>query len=427
MRRAPPGVAGMMQTTVIRPVSARHRPTPLRRLPGMRATLWTLALLAAAANSDSRAETQPPPPVLPAETSDVAVLPPAGPHRLFVMGWTTGGANVVDGDSKDLSVLGLVPISEGGLLALSHDADRIFVAETFYSHGNRGTREDVLSIYDGRSLALLEEIPIPGRLQVVAKPHVFEVSEDGRLAYVYDMVPTSSVHVIDLQEAKVLPSVYLPGCALAFPYGPRGFGTICGDGTVGAVQVPESGATAKAVFSKPFFDANSDPLFESSVIDKSSGEAWFMTFTGKVFPAHLAAGAAPVIGKPWSVSEAAGLPPVGTGVQELAWRPGGGGRVLALHRATKRLFVLMHPGNYWTHKVAGTEVWVLDATRQALIRRIRLEAPARGIAVSQDASPLLYAMSDEGSEGELAVIDASTGEKLRKRKLPGGFAWVPGD
>ncbi len=190
------------------------------------------------------------------------------------------------------------------------------------------------------------------------------------------------------------------------------------------MQVPESGE-AKAVFSKPFFDANGDPLFESSVVDKSSGAAWFLTFTGKVFPAQLAGGP-PVIGKPWSISEAAGFPQAGTGVQELAWRPGGGGRILALHRATKRLFVLMHPGNYWTHKEAGTEIWVLDAARQTLLRRIRLESPARSIVVSQDASPLLFAVADaEG--GGLAVIDASTGETLRKRMLPGDFAWATGD
>jgi len=65
---------------------------------------------------------------LAAETSDVATLPPAGPHWAFVMAALSSGANVVDADSKDLKVLGLVPINRNGLLALSRDASRaVFV------------------------------------------------------------------------------------------------------------------------------------------------------------------------------------------------------------------------------------------------------------------------------------------------------------
>jgi len=360
-------------------------------------------------------------PVLPAETSDVAVLPPPGPHRVLVMAdFSATGANIIDADNEGLGVLGQVPMDRGGLMALSSDASRIFVIETFYSHGNRGTREDVLAIYDGRTLNLLKEVVLPGRLLVTPRPQVFDVSEDGRLAYVYDMIPASGVHVVDLERGQLLTTADLPGCALAFPYGARGFASICGDGTIATVQVPDSG-TPHATFSRPFFEPNSDPLFDSSVNDRSTGEAWFLTYSGQVFPAKLAT--PPTIGKPWSITVAAGLARTGTGVQELAWRPGGFGQVLALHRATKRLYVLMHPGNYWTHKESGTEVWVLDTAQQTLVRRIPLEAPAQSIAVSQGANPLLYTMSkDDG----FAVLDATTGKQLRKRKLSGVLAYVPG-
>lgn len=357
-----------------------------------------------------------------AETSDVTTLPAAGPHRVFVMSGfdAAPGTSILDADSDELRTQGTVPVAMYGSMALSRDAERIFVLETFYSRGNRGTREDVLAVYDGRTLNLLKDIVLPGRLVVVPKPAIFDVSEDGRLVYVYDMLPASGVHVVDVEQGKVVTTVDLPGCALAYPYGARGFASICGDGTVAAVQVPETG-DAKAVFSKPFFDANLDPLFEASVIDKTSAQAWFLSFSGKIFPVRF--GDAPAMGKPWSLSVAAGLPPVGTGVQELAWRPGGSGHVMALHRASKRLFVLMHTGNHWTHKVPGTEVWVFDTDRQALVRRIMLGAPAQSIAVSQDASPQLYVL---GKEGEFAVMDATTGETLRKRRLSGQMAWAPG-
>jgi methylamine dehydrogenase heavy chain len=361
------------------------------------------------------------PAVLAAETSDVAVLPPMGPHRVLVQGdLSANGANVIDADSDSLGVLGQVPLSSGGLMALSGDASRIFVIETFYSRGNRGTREDVLAVYDGQTLNLLKEVVLPGRLLVTPRPQVFDVSEDGRIAYVYDMIPASGVHAVDLDRGQLLATTDLPGCALAFPYGARGFASICGDGTIATVQVPASGA-AQAAFSRAFFQPSADPLFESSVNDRSTGEAWFLTYSGQLFPAKLAA--APTVGKPWSISVAAGFAQTGTGVQELAWRPGGSGRVLSLHRASKRLYVLMHTGNYWTHKAAGTEVWVLDAARQTLVKRIRLETPAQSIAVSQDANPLLYVMSDDD---EFAVLDAATGETLRKRKLSGILALVPG-
>jgi methylamine dehydrogenase heavy chain len=334
--------------------------------------------------------------------------------------FSSSGANVIDADNDGLGVLGQVPVSRDGLMALSGDASRIFVIETFYSRGNRGTREDVLAIYDGQTLNLLKEVVLPGRLLVTPHPQVFDVSEDGRLAYVYDMIPASGVHVVDLERGQLLTTADLPGCALALPYGARGFASICGDGTIATVQVPDSG-TPRAVFSRPFFQPNSDPLFESSVNDRATGEAWFLTYSGQLFPAKLAA--SPTIGKPWSITVAAGLPQAGTGVQELAWRPGGAGQVLALHRATKRLYVLMHAGNYWTHKESGTEVWVLDTAQQTLVRRIPLETPAQSIAVSQGANPLLYTMSKDGG---FAVLNATTGNPLRKRKLSGILAWVPG-
>lgn len=371
--------------------------------------------------ASTQAQTAASPP-LPAETSDVAVLSPAGPHRVFIMqGGKSSGAVVIDADDDKLNVLGLVPVESPGIMAVSRDAGRIFVVETFYSRGNRGTREDVLAVYDGQTLNLLHDIPIPGRLLVVPKPNLFELSDDDRLAYIYDMIPASRVHVVDLQENKVLASVDVPGCALVLPYGPRSFATICGDGTVGTAEVSSTGTT-EVKFTKPFFDANLDPLFEASVVDRSSGAAWFMSYSGKIFPAKL--GATATIGKAWSVGAAAGLPVAGTGVQELAWRPGGSGRQLALHRELKRLYVLMHTGNHWTHKAPGTEVWVLDAVRQTLIKRITLEQPAQGIAVSQDPSPLLYAL---GEGEEVAVLDATTGAKLRKRKMHSSLAWVPGN
>jgi methylamine dehydrogenase heavy chain len=141
------------------------------------------------------------------------------------------------------------------------------------------------------------------------------------------------------------------------------------------------------------------------------------------------------VNPPWSIQKAAGLAPAGTGTQELAWRPGGS-QMAAYHKASGKLFVLMHPGNYWTHKHGGTEVWVLDTKTHALVSRFPLRAvPSSGLGddavpyyvdmgVSQDAKPLLYLLNDDGND---VVLDATSGEQLRKIEFAGGNSVsVPG-
>jgi methylamine dehydrogenase heavy chain len=361
-------------------------------------------------------------PPLPLEQSDTAVLPPSNPHRFFLLNaFGSGLTTIIDGDDAGLRTIGTVPGAWNGIISLSHTADKIYVAETYWSHGNRGQRADMLTVYDGTTLKMDREIALPGRFIVNPKTQQLATSDDGELGYVYDMVPASAIHVVDLVEGKLLTSVDIPGCALAYAYGKRSFATVCGDGTIGVVTVPPTG-TAKAVFSKPFFKANEDPVFDNSVVDRTTGEGWLMTYSGHIFPVQL--GATAVVGKPWSITVAAGMPDTGTGVQELAWRPGGA-EMLALHRADRQLYVLMHPGNYWTQKANGTEVWVLDGERHTLIRRIKLDDPGYGIIVTQDEKPLLFVIGS-GWSGTITAYDATTGEKLRWRTLRGIFGLAPG-
>jgi methylamine dehydrogenase heavy chain len=383
-------------------------------------TMMTAALLSASVAPAQPAAQKP---ALPVEDSDTAVLPAAGPHRLITLSSFEGAAGaVVEGDDDRLKVVGAIPMPGNAAIAIAQDASKIYVSETYWSHGNRGDRADLISIYDGRTLNLEKEIPIPGRLHIVAKLGQMGLSDDGALAYVYAMVPSSQVHVVDLAAGKLATSVDLSGCAMVYPFGPRSFATLCGDGTVGTTTVPASG-TAKVAFSPKFFDPDADPVFENSLIDHKSGEAWFVSFSGKVYPGKM--GQVPAIGKPWSINEAAGMPAAGTGVQELAWRPGGA-QLMAVHRATRRLYILMHPGNFWTQKYAGTEVWVLDTVSHSLIRRIGLAKPAKSIVVTQDDKPMLFAYGAEGPTGDLVAYDASTGKKLRERVLATPLALVPG-
>ena len=90
---------------------------------------------------------------------------------------------------------------------------------------------------------------------------------------------------------------------------------------------------------------------------------------------------------------------------------------MALHLASGHAFVLMHMGEYWTHKEAGTEVWELDVAAKKVVKRIPLEEPADHVAVTQEANPKLIV---SGDSGDLYILDAKTGEEKHKLEKSGG-------
>lgn len=381
---------------------------------------------AAQAPAAGQAAAAPLPPPLAPEVSDVATLPPSTPHTFFTGRFRAGSFVIFDGDSGKLE--GHIPAGYIANLALAPDNSQFYVAETYWSHGSRGTRQDLVSVYDAKTLNLVKEIPLPGRA-LVLKMQNFDISASGARAYVYVMLPASSVVWVDLKKQAVGGTVEIPGCALVFPWGERGFSSLCGDGSLANVTILESGP-AKITHSKPFFDANNDPIFENSFVDRVSGKAIFLSYTGLVYEAKL--GSDSVVEKPWSIQKAAGFPVAGTGVQELAWRPGGG-QLAAYHKASGKLFVLMHTGNYWTHRQGGSEIWVLDTKSHALLSRFQLQpVPTSGaadervpfyedIGVSQDAKPVLYLLNSDGND---VVLDATTGEQLRKIEFAAGNSVV---
>lgn len=363
---------------------------------------------------------------VPPEEMTTATLKPNGPHRFFAGSFREQAFNIFDADSGKLE--GSIPAGYVADLAISPDNSQFLVSETYWSHGSRGRREDLVSIWDARTIKLVKEITLPTRALVGGKIQDFQLSVDGSKAYVYVLRPASSVIWLDLRKQAVGGTIEIPGCALVFPFGNSGFSSPCADGSLAVVNIDANGQAA-VTHTKPFFDGSNDPVYDNSVLDRAGGKVLFLSYTGLVYPVKL--GAEPVIDKPWSIQQAAGFAPAGTGLQELAWRPGGN-QPVAFHRPSGRLFVLMHMGTYWTHKQGGTEIWILDVNRKSLIKRIPLQPiPTSGIAnehppfyasigVSQDAEkPLIYLVNDEGGN---VVMDAASGEIVRK--IPGGGEFV---
>ncbi|MBO1358269.1 amine dehydrogenase [Acetobacter sacchari] len=366
-------------------------------------------------------------PVLQTEQSDIAKLPPAGPHRILVMDADyphakDGRVYVVDADAGKL--LGMVQAAYNGNMVQAPDGRFFSVAETVWSRGNRGDRADLLATYDPSTLTISNDEVLPGRALVTPKANDLAISADGGRIYVYDMIPSNAVHVVSTATHMVETNVDIPGCALIYPWGPAGFSSLCADGGLSNVSLSAGGAP-KVTHTPSFFAPDRDPVFENSPSVATDGSALFIAYSGLVYPAKL--GANSTIGTPFSIQEAAGMKRASDASApfETTWRPGGW-QLAAYHKATGHLYVLMHKGTFWTHKEPGTEVWEIDVAARKLVRRISLPAPSAMIGVTQDASPLLFTTNDTG---DFFILDAATGKLRRKMDRLGTslvFTLAPG-
>ena len=360
------------------------------------------AVSAHAADADPGAK----PAILESETSDVGVLGPTGPHRLLLGGALGAGIKVINGDTARLE--GQIQAAPASNFVIDPANRYFYVAETMWTRLNRGTRQDLLSIYDAQ-LKLVTEIALPGRLISVPKSPTLDISADGKLAYVYNMQPAASVAVVDLVSRKTSSVVEIPGCGMVYPWGASSFASLCADGSL-AYVTKQSGKFAVR-HTPRFFDGENDPVFEESLIDRQSGRAFFISYSGIVYPAQL--GDEVRMDEPWSLQEAAGLPRASMLPEHLAWRPGGS-RLAAFHKATGRLFVLMHAGVHWSHKDAGSEIWVFDTQAHKRIARFALPTSASLVTITQDEKPLLFTVGGgPGPGGGLSVLDPQTGQVLR--------------
>ena len=143
-----------------------------------------------------------------------------------------------------------------------------------------------------------------------------------------------------------------------------------------------------------------------------SGNTWyFVSHRGQVHEIQVSDGELH-FGQVWPVTEKIG---------SQTWVPGPILQPMAIHVAKKHLYVLMHAsdlepkaGGYDFHLGHGTEVWVFDLNTKRRLRRIVLKHLGTAIAVSQDASPLLYVSSM--LDFVVGIYDEAAG--LEKREIP---------
>lgn len=372
---------------------------------------FALGLVALGAFSVAPGKARADEPVVQEEESDIIKLSPVTPHRILVQ--DTAGTHAKDGriyvvDADKGKLLGMVQAAYNGNVVQDPKGRAFYVAETVWSRGNRGDRLDLLPAYDPQTLTITNDEVLPGRALVTPKKNDLAISQDGSRVYVFSMVPTNAVHVVETATHTVSQTVDLPGCALAYPWGNDGFTSICADG--GLANVSLKAGKADVTHTKPFFDPEKDAVFEHSPTRRPDGKTWFISYSGLVYPTSLSAESK--VEAPWSIQEAAGLKkaPAAEAPFAKTWRPGGW-QLSALHYASGHLFVLMHEGTFWTHKKPGTEIWELDTATHKLVRRIKLPVPASMVGVTQDEKPLLFT---NDSTGDLLIWDMKTGKQLRK-------------
>ena len=172
--------------------------------------------------------------------SDVATLAPNSPHRFFTGGFRLQSFAIFDADTGKME--GNIPAGYVSNLAIAPDNSRVLrirdLLDAWVARKAAGSRRRSTM---PRTLNLLKEINLPGRA-LVEKMQNFDINASGSRAYVYVMMPVASVVWVDLKKQAVGGTVEIPGCALVFPWGDAGFSSLCGDGSLATVTIPDSGS-----------------------------------------------------------------------------------------------------------------------------------------------------------------------------------------
>lgn len=340
-----------------------------------------------------------------AEEPGVMTMEPPKPTWFFVRGgWGSAGTSIFDAGTGKM--VGMIATSRDSDLGIDPAGKFYYVAETIWSKVNRGTRQDLVSVYDSKTLKLLGEIPTPGRLIVGGFSTNFVLTDDGKTAYDYNFDPASSVNIIDLAKRKFVRAIELPGCAGMIPNPGVGFSSLCADGTIATVAI--KGATQDITRTEPFFDAAADPIWSNTVYDRKKKQVVMLSYTGMVHTATV--GAKVEVGAPFSIQEAGGMRAADVKPLDIAWYPGGM-QPMALHRPTGVLWVLMHKGEYWSHKEGAEEIWGIDLAAKKVVKRYPVEDEPSNIQITQDDAAMIMV---NGGGKDAVIIDSKTGEVKHK-------------
>lgn len=348
---------------------------------------------------------------------EVAVIPekPAGAHWVWISDFQYGGYGrtlLYDADNAELK--GMIDTGwEGNKLDFPRTGNEIYSLGMYMSRGYRGQRTDTVATYDKRTLKLLREVETPPKsIKGLPDPNHTTLSDDDRFLFMHFFTPASSVGIVDVKANRYVGEIETAGCAHIMAAGTRRFFMLCGDGAALVVTIGEDGLETSRQRSAPFFDPDKDPIHGSGT---RSGNTWyFASHRGQIHEVDVT-GEQLVFPAPWSITQTQ---------KGLHWVPGPLMQPVAVHHATRRLFVLMlssdlkpKGGGYDFHRLEATEVWTFDLQSKRRLKRTPLKLPTSTMAVSQGAAPRIYAGSIYGG-GAVTVYDEASGNPLLDIPVP---------
>jgi methylamine dehydrogenase heavy chain len=335
------------------------------------------------------------------EQAGVATLP--APTESWFMIKSSEGTYLFDGETGEMQGLMSHDWYTPAVVTLLSRGEAYYV-ESFYSRGVRGTREDVLTVVDMKTLTPAAEIDIPDKTATLSFRHHIGLLGDDRHVVIFNMTPAQSVSVVDVVDRQFVGEISTAGCAIIMPTGNRAFLMICGDGTLQYIELDRNGKEIARTRTDPFFSVDEDPVFDKPVY---TGRGWLLvSYNGLAYEVTEDGGRVEV-SEPWSLLTDEDV--------EAKWRPGGG-QPFTVHRGSNLLYALMHQGDADTHYDPGSEVWVFDLERRKRVGRMPLETEASRLITSQETQPRLYLMHEDNT---LGIYDGRLLRLLRTIDEPG--------
>ncbi len=361
---------------------------------------------------------------------NVTVLPTEpGDHWV----WFAGGGRASLMDAGSSKYLGNFAVGGQALPEFSPDGRFIYTPETFWSRGTRGTRTDIVTVFDASTLLPVDEIAIPAkRVQMLSPIGAVELSDDGRFLAVYNLTPATSLSIIDMNRRSLTGEYDIPGCSLVYGAGARRFVSLCTDGAVLTLSIDDEGREVGKARKEGFLDPELDPVTERAV---RYGDEWlFVSYAGMIHPLKVGDDEIAFNAR-WSLF----TPEDHADNWHIA-----GTQHLAVDRERGELFALVHQIESQDEPIShdGSEVWVYDIAQQRRTRRIPLRDPAiatdapaggyKAIEITGGEQPLLLASRAGGGPGpgggapEVLVFQASDGSFMHKiNSPPAGALFVP--
>jgi len=346
-----------------------------------------------------------PTPLQPDATQKVEKLPAKYPTGWAFLNYAGDRIELRNVGADSREVKAQLQAHDSATLLVGEKRPEIYVADTVWSRGVRGTRTDFITVYDAQTLNVAGEIVLPGtkRALITAMEGLLAFTDEQRMALVFNFTPAASVAVVDLVKRQPLGEIDIPGCSLVYPSGTRGFSTLCSSGTLLTVHLDAGGAVAGKSESKPFNLLDTDPLFTGSAL--LNGVRYFPSLHGRIQPIDM---------KGDDVKILPDWPLVSAAEKAANWRPSGWQLIASDEKSL--LYVLMQPqAGEGTHKDPATEVWVFNPATKTRVKRLRLVRPGSSIALTHGPEALILVQAGE----RLDVYDSESGMLMRSLDLPG--------